>query len=61
MSEVDQPLGKHSIDSAQHSAAGPVPSHHTLTEYVRLISPNTRTYSGGLGTMPFREGMMLTL
>ena len=55
MSEVDQPSGDHSVDSAQHSTAGPVPALHTLAEYMRLIPPNTLTYSGEPETTPFRE------
>ena len=61
MSDVDQPSGDHSVDSAQHSAAGPVPALHTLAEYMRLIPPNAPTYSGEPETTPFREWTMLTL
>ena len=58
MSDVDQPSGDHSADSAQHSAAGPVPALHTLAEYMRLIPPNALTNYGEPGTTPFREWTM---
>ena len=61
MSEVDQSLGDHFADFAQHSVAGPVLALYTLAEYVHLIPPNAFTYSGEPRTTPFREWTMLIL
>ena len=55
MSAVGQHKDTQSTDSTQHSATGLVPVSQTLSDYIRLISPQVPTYLGEPNTTLFRE------